>query len=397
MNVEQAVESDVYHPFSRRLDQIAFKHDVIFIISAGNTKFSRPEWPEEPSRALAMLAAHQDDKIKVPSESVRNLCVAAVNPKGVEPAIFQAPSCYSRRGPGLRIGLKPDIAHFGGAGTKHVINGTGLFSLTPGGNRADGCGTSYSAPIAAKTIATLENMIEGEVSRETLMALTIHNAIIPKRLEDPLIKPIARHMVGFGIPKSASDIISGSDHAITLVFANRLTEGKKMQFSFSWPKSLVVNGKCRGEAKITIVSSPPLDYKYGVEFVRANIHASLLQENSKGKFVGRLEPIYLPEGSGLGNDEADLIEHSLKWGPVKVYTKKFPKGVGPSTNWRLDVGYLLRDGETLPDNGIPFTALLTISDPDAEKPVFNDVRQTLQAIGIETADITTAARVVTRI
>ena len=35
--------------------------------------------------------------------------------------------------------------------------------------------------------------------------------------------------------------------------------------------------------------------------------------------------------------EAELIEHDLKWSPVKVLAKTFPQGVGPSSNWRLFV------------------------------------------------------------
>ncbi len=149
--------------------------------------------------------------------------------------------------------------------------------------------------------------------------------------------------------------------------------------------------------KLTLVSTPPLDYKYGVEFVRANINASLRQEQTGGGYKNRLEPIYLPETQSTSAGEADLIEYGLKWSPVKAYAKTFKNGVGPSTNWHLDVEYLLRDGEEMPDNGVPFTALLTISDHKKEAPVFNDVRQMLQSVGVETADIKTAARILARI
>ncbi|WP_309645424.1 hypothetical protein, partial [Phenylobacterium sp.] len=73
--------------------------------------------------------------------------------------------------------------------------------------------------------------------------------------------------------------------------------------------------------------------------------------------------------------EAELIEHDLKWSPVKVLAKIFPDGVGPSSNWRLFVDYLTRAGEVMPEDGVPFTAIVTISDPAGEQPVFNDMRQ----------------------
>jgi len=397
INVEQAVESDIYHPFSRRLDQIAQENDVIFVISAGNAPYSRQEWPDNPTQALSALASASNDRLKVPAESVRNLSVGAVNPPHVLPALMHAPASYSCRGPGLRIGMKPDLAHIGGCGNQHTSLGHGLFSISPNGSIADGCGTSYSTPLVAKTLSSLDTAIEGNVSRETLMALAIHNAVLPEVLNRKELLEVARHLVGFGIPENAANILEGSEHQITLVFANRLNEGKRMQFSFTWPPSLVVDGKCTGAAKVTLVSTPPLDYKYGVEFVRVNMNAALRQEQKDGRFESRLEPIYLPDNQRTGSAEADLIEFGLKWGPVKAYAKTFPRGIGPSTNWRLDVEYLLRDGEVMPLNGVTFTVLLTINDPNGEKPIFNDVRQMLQSVGVETSDIRTAARIVTRV
>ena len=109
------------------------------------------------------------------------------------------------------------------------------------------------------------------------------------------------------------------------------------------------------------------------------------------------EPLYLPTKRDAPAVEAELIEHDLKWSPVKVLAKTFRQGVGPSSNWRLFVDYLTRAGEVMSEEGVPFTAIVTISDPDAERPVFNDMRQNLQALGTQIADIRTAARITPRI
>ena len=69
----------------------------------------------------------------------------------------------------------------------------------------------------------------------------------------------------------------------------------------------------------------------------------------------------------------------------------------PSSSWRLFVEYLTRAGEVMPAEGVPFTAIVTISDPDVEQPVFNDMRQNLQALGVQIADIRTAARITPRV
>jgi hypothetical protein len=74
-----------------------------------------------------------------------------------------------------------------------------------------------------------------------------------------------------------------------------------------------------------------------------------------------------------------------------------PRGVGLSSNWRIEVDYLLRNLTVMPATGIPFTLILTIGDPKAEaNNVFNDVRQSLQAAGLQISDIRNAARIAPR-
>jgi hypothetical protein len=204
-------------------------------------------------------------------------------------------------------------------------------------------------------------------------------------------------MVGFGMPPSAERILETGDHSITLVFASRIRRDQQINFRFAWPASLVgPGGKCRGRAKLTLVTTPPLDPRFGAEFVRVNINAALQQEQADGGWKGQLEPLYLPSKRQSPAVEAERIEHDLKWSPVKVLAKTFPQGVGPSSNWRLFVDYLTRAGEVMPEEGVPFTAIVTISDPDSEKPVFNDMRQSLQALGAQISDIRTAARITSR-
>ena len=149
-----------------------------------------------------------------------------------------------------------------------------------------------------------------------------------------------------------------------------------------------------------MVSTPPLDVRFGSELVRVNMDAALQQEvfdkNGKPGWKGRLDPIYLPGKSEVPNIEAERIEHGLKWSPVKVFAKTMPHGVGNSSNWRMYVSYLTRAGERMPDEGVPFTALLTISDPGGVAPVFNEMRAVLARSGVRVADIRTAARISTR-
>lgn len=404
LNVRQPASTDVYSAHAARIDQIAEDHDAIIFVSAGNldSNNKRPEWPDDEAQALANLAAARDDRMLMPSESIRNVSVAAVNPPDTAPSICRAPACYSRRGPGIRAGVKPDFAHVGGSGSPHDPLGHGLFSLAPGNTVVDGCGTSYATPMVAKTASVLDSMIEGDVSRETLLALMVHHAETPTVLRARSISILARHLVGHGVPVSSSSMLENDDHQITLVVASRIREGQQVNFRFAWPASLVTaEGKCRGRAKLTLVSTPPIDPRFGSEFVRVNVEASLQQEDPKkginGGWIGRLDPVYLPEKADHPTIEAELIEHNLKWAPAKIFAKTMSRGVGRSSNWRVLVSYLTRAGEAMPENGVPFTAVLTIEDPRKESPVFNDMRQTLNAIGVQLSDIRTAARITTRV
>jgi hypothetical protein len=276
--------------------------------------------------------------------------------------------------------------------------GHALFSITSDGAVIDGCGTSYATPIVAKTAAALDHAIEGEVSRETLIALLVHHARPPEPLAPKPLAAIARHLVGFGVPTEAGRILETDDHQITLVFASRIRRAQQIVFPFPWPASLVgPNGQCRGAARLTLVSTPPLDPRFGSEFVRVNVEAALQQEQSDGRWKGRLDAIYLPGRTDTPVVEAELIEHALKWSPVKVYAKTMPRGVGESSNWRLSVNYLTRAAEEMPIQGVPFTVILTISDPEGVRPVFTDLRQTLTALGVQIADIRTATRITPRV
>jgi hypothetical protein len=404
LNIQHQATTDRYGVHAGRLDAMAEANNAVFFVSAGNTapQDQRTEWSRNETQALVALASARNDGLLMPAESVRNVSVAALNPPGLPNALAHAPARYSRRGPGLRTGVKPDLAHFGGSGSPQSPLGHGLFSVKPDGSICDGCGTSYAAPLVAKTAAVLDHSIEGEASRETLIGLLLHHARMPKLLAGKTLASVARDLVGFGVPPGAAQILEGGDQEITLVFASRIRRDQQISFKFAWPPSLVTpEGKCRGAARLTLISTPPLDSRFGSEFVRINIGAALQQEDfdtdGKSHWKGRLDAIYLPGKGAAPAIEAERIEHGLKWSPVKVFARAMPRGIGKSSNWRMFVSYLTRTAEKVPPDGVPFTALLTISDPGGKAPVFNEMRLLLARSGVRIEDIRTAARVTTRV
>ena len=109
-----------------------------------------------------------------------SITVGALNPPNAH-EIANAPTRYTTRGPGLPVGVKPDVAAYGGA-APNENDVTGLFVLKPNGTKVPCCGTSLAAPLVARTLAGLDFATEGTLKLETLRALLIHHASIPMSL-----------------------------------------------------------------------------------------------------------------------------------------------------------------------------------------------------------------------
>ena len=384
-----------------RLDRMARVNDVIFVVAAGNLQpaANRPPWPEKPEDAAAMLAGFgtQDQQITAPSEHVLGITVGAVNPPGVTGHSHLLPTTYTRRGPGVGGARKPDIAHYGGANA--VGNSeTGLVSLTPVGNAVHNCGTSFAAPLAAATIATLDQRLERQSPRETLLALPIHRAKRPEPLSKPPLRHVSREFVGFGIVPAADAILNDEPHSVTLVFSEQLLAKQRLEFSFAWPRSLVnADGSCRGRADVTLCYTPPIDPDHREEAIRVQLEAYLHQENidaetGKLSWSSQLKHDAAEVPQGMQKTEKYLINTGLKWTPIKRYQALMPQGRGNTSNWRLSLESLVRAAVKFPTEGVQFTLIMTISDIDEKEPIREEMRLDLQNRGIILADITVAHR-----
>lgn len=389
LNPVELTQVSGYSYAAAMLDEISDKHDVIFVISAGNLKDIelRERWPTDALPALQQLASYRyqgADRLFVPGETARNLTVGALELMDADGST--RPARYSRRGPATSAGVKPDFGHIGGC----QVTGNPLISLnTDGVTRRQGQGTSFAAPSVAKTLALLEGAIQGHQPRELLLGLMYHFAQLPKHINSKQLSSVAKDFVGFGMPATHKEMLSTDDHSITMLFADTLPPGKELSFDFSWPDALMKDGAIRGEAFLTVVCTPPLDRKFGAEFARVNIDAYLRQEtiNEDGeiKYKGRLTT------ENTGAQEKHMISHGAKWWPVKHYTRKFSRLKGTS-NWRLVVDALTRAGTVFPEKGVNFAVLLTIADPKGTAPVFTSMRQALLNRGTKLRNVQTQVR-----
>ena len=405
INAVSDVESYSYSLYAGRLDEIADKYNVIFVNSVGNLKLDqRTTWPSSPRAAVQYFADRaQSDPIQKPSESVRSISVGALNPPRA-PGLTGAPTTYTRRGPALEVGVKPDVACFGGDLTTKPTDKSGFNSIDTAGTLVEVAGTSFAAPLVARTLAELDNMTQGVLSKEALRAMLVHNATVPVALDRKGLKNLARQFSGFGQPSLAIDMVETNDHEVTMVFQSRLTAGDRsaaiLRFPFVWPSCLVdsATGSCSGAVRMTLVSSPPLDPAYGAEFVRVNLDAKLLQyknrtlKNGLPSYTQQVKPRFKPDKKGLGLKEKSLIDHGLKWWPTKQYQENL-NSRGESSEWRLEVSSLVRSESNFPAAGIPFAVILTIKDKTNSLPVFAHMRQSLQASAAKAVDIRKSIRI----
>jgi len=398
LNLLDPVQGDGYGVVANILDRIADRHDVAFVISAGNLDPGdcRAEWSADAASALHHLASRTVlETVLQPAESSRSIAVGALNPPGCIGRVAGVPAAYSRRGPGLRVGVKPDVGHYGGA-MPDSKDSTGLLSWADAGSVITIHGTSYATPLVAKTLAALDARVASPLSRELMLGLLIHGCEIPKALRDPTLSEVARQFAGFGVPSGCDQMLQTPDHAITIVFADVMHANRDLQFDFAWPQSLVnrQTGGCRGKVRMTLLYRPILNRDFGAEFVRVNVDAYLRQEHGE-TFTNRVRQAFLPKDSDGSHFEHELIQHGLKWWPIKVYEARFPKGKGTSSSWRLSIESIVRSEEAFPAAGVPFALVLTISDIRGSAPVFNDLRLHLTSRNVQMADIraTTQVRV----
>lgn len=401
ITADSPVDGSHYGRLASRLDEIQAKHDVIFVISAGNLKPTgrRSPWPAQTGAVLRYFAARTEtDPIFQPADSVLSICVGAVNPDSGS-HVFAAPTTYTCRGPGLRVGCKPDVAHFGGA---LPASNTGLATVTVGGVPIYSAGTSLAAPLVSKTLATIDAKIEDTFPTHTLHALLVHHSELPDCLMSPRLRELARQFCGFGLPCGTEEMLTTDDSAITLVFNSALPavsgRAQIMRFDFNWPAQLVDDsGRCTGIAKMTLVSRPPLDPAYGAEFVRVNLDAKLQQRQAKitrkdggYSYRNEIEYVSFRRSAGQVGYERELIKHGLKWWPVKKYEVDLGTGVGASSRWRVEVDSVTRSGQDFPEN-VPFSLVLTIRDPQ-QRPIFQGMRRSLEGGNVALRDIRVTSR-----
>ena len=368
------------------LDELQDRYGVTFVIAAGNYNAS-------PFRGWPPDDLGEGDRVSPPADSIRALSVgsmAHLDRPGTRVRRGQ-PSPFSRRGPGPVFVPKPELVHYGGnCDANGGFTQTGVISTKSQGQLAEDIGTSFAAPMVASLLANVESALLGPASRNLMKALLVHSAVFDSKK----IGAEELRYRGFGVPGDLVSVLTCSSWAATLVFETELLPGLEFE---RWPFPIPAclrnpQGLVSGEILMTAVYQPPLDSSFGSEYCRSNVDVSLgtYDRRSDGEREHRKQ--IPPEPRDLSQlFESHLVEHGFKWSPIKVYRRHMKRGIR-GRDWRLKVTVNHRSGFAS-TNPQEFALIVTIRDPNREKPVYDEVVSQMQSMGWITTDLQVSERV----
>ena len=365
--------------FALLLDEFQKMYDCLCVVSAGNINEAANirHWPP------AADCPRDEQRITSPGDSVLGLTVASTaHVDGV--VRTNEPSIFSRSGPVANFILKPDLCHFGG---NHGYNGVDIFplginSLSPNQPSSScvlsqNCGTSFSTPLVSTIAANLWQSMGYTTKRHTIKGLMAHSARLRHEIPD-------EHKVyfGWGSPLDVEDFMYCNENEITIVMEGEISSNTEIvgKLPFPIPDSLRTEyGKVRGEFIMTVSYDPPLDANRALEYCLVNIDTGLGEITEEGEFKGKVPA----ENTGF---EQELMSGRYKWSPIKVYHKKFARGVDIE-NWKLQVKMLTREGfRPSEDFKQPFTIILTIRALDPEAQVYDEMTRLMDQYNWEVSN-----------
>lgn len=378
LNIKTPCVDHAFSDIGVFLDDLQARYGVSIVVSAGNYEIiPLRAWPADVGTGV--------DRIAPPADSIRAITVGALAHRHVANSKVKTeePSPFSRRGPGPAFIAKPDVVHYGGNCTaqgRHFQ--TGLISVV-GDQVAEDIGTSFSAPIVSNLLANIRHELGAQDSRLLAHGLLIHSALLKsKGLTAENMK-----YYGFGVPGDLPEVFDCLNHQATSVFEINLLQGFQFTKPFPIPQCLrTADGKVKGEFNVTLIYDPPVDPEFGSEYCRTNIDVSLGKVEQDEHGVNR-HKLLIPLAPGDIQElyERRQIEHGYKWCPVKAYWRAIPSGID-ANDWQLRVTLNNRK-DFEPREAIRGIVIITISDPEANKPVYDDFKRSAIAMGLEVENL----------
>jgi len=143
---------------------------------------------------------------------------------------------------------------------------------------------------------------------------------------------------------------------------------------------------------MTLIYDPPMDRRYGVEYCRRNVTASLgtvKEESADEDESHQIQVKPVPRDIGQAW-EKDLVKNGFKWSPVKFYHREFERGPVNKV-WQLKLDLLERSGfPPGPDQDVAL--FITIRDPNGVAAVYDELVQEMSKLHWITQDLPIRSR-----
>lgn len=345
--IKDFVVSDI----SKLLDFLSKRYKVLFVVSAGNITNLLGRFPADHF-------ANPLSRIGSPAESLLGLTVGSIakhtNPNSLSELNFV--SAFSRKGPGVDLGIKPEVVAHGG----NIINPfTFSTRIATYGISKDGkslccdVGTSHSAPLISQYAQRLFD-IYPNADPNLVKALLCHFS--DTRFVHDEISDAKENYVGFGEPLIEYSIASHNNNA-AFIYEGRLDQENYQYISFHIPSTLAAdNPNTSLKIKITITYDPPVNPDNDLEYSESRITASLFKPTHDGMST-----------INISGDDKYLVP----WNPILQFQKSFHRSYLHG-QWELRLRLYTR-GKTLPTYLQDFAVVIEIIDENSNTDVYNDI------------------------
>lgn len=389
------------------LDDLARRHNVLFVASAGNFNGSenpfvpkeswRDEYPEyltveqsaiiDPAPALNVLTVGSLARHNATFDEQRYPEITQLSPAGQN-----QPSPFTRHGPSVKGAIKPELVAVGGNlaspvrrdGNQHhqVTHGMGVLTCNHRflGNTvfSEVSGTSFAAPYITHLAGRLLNSYP-DASANLLRAMLVNHANMPHEVESSFpdeikkgykekhARNVSRDLAGYGLIDEDA-LYRSSQHVVVMRAEEQIENDAHHFFELPLPEEFLRTQRAAREIRITLAYSPAVRTTR-LDYVATKMNFRLV----KGASLDEVERHFNHETqqeTKTKNDDAktnrDIGTDLRDKGTVQSATWRM-KQRNPNEKWFVVVTRQDRDwGAALCHELEPYALAVTVTDRENE-------------------------------